>query len=550
MRTTRSLLPVIFIALLLAACTGGRQRYERVLQRAHEQNQAYDSISNIDSLRLAAEYFDRHGSANERMRAHYLLGCAYRDMGDAPRALEAYHDAADRADTTSNDCDYALLCRVHSQAYSLLHYQELLQEEVKEQKLAIKYAWQANDTAAALAMMSFTPSRFFKIHDYDSTLIVSLNNFHIFNHYHDTLSANTALAPAIYVYLLRGQYSQAQPFIEKYEFHSHLTNAKPFQNPDYYLLYYYKGLYYLGINRLDSASVYFRKLMVEGDTPDNIILAQRGLHDLYMRMNQMDSVVKYGDLSYNMMDSLIHTLTSTNLQRMEAMYDYSSYRRTAEKEALKSNTLRVKLAVISSALILLLFISAFISYILHVRSRRKINRMASEYAMELLNYQSIKSKLNFLSKEKTKDNELIEDLKEELEKLRLSIKNKQTDQQSPDEWNIGDDLYESAIIKMFHSKAAYGGVITDAEWMDLRQLVNLYMPNFMEYIESFDYPFSLKQTNVLILTKLRFSPSELCNILQMNPSSVSNMRKRMYQKMFHKEGGAIDFDNVIRQAPC
>jgi hypothetical protein len=176
--------------------------------------------------------------------------------------------------------------------------------------------------------------------------------------------------------------------------------------------------------------------------------------------------------------------------------------------------------------------------------------MASEYAMELLNYQSIKSKLNFLSKEKTKDNELIEDLKEELEKLRLSIKNKQTDQQSPDEWNIGDDLYESAIIKMFHTKAAYGGVITDAEWMDLRQLVNLYMPNFMEYIESFDYPFSLKQTNVLILTKLRFSPSELCNILQMNPSSVSNMRKRMYQKMFHKEGGAIDFDNVIRQAPC
>jgi hypothetical protein len=67
MRTTRSLLPVIFIALLFVACTANRQRYERVLQRAHEQNQAYDSITNIDSLRLAAEYFDRHGSANERI---------------------------------------------------------------------------------------------------------------------------------------------------------------------------------------------------------------------------------------------------------------------------------------------------------------------------------------------------------------------------------------------------------------------------------------------------------------------------------------------------
>jgi hypothetical protein len=90
-----------------------------VLQRAHEQNQAYDSITNVDSLCLSADYFDRHGTPNERMRAHYLLGCAYRDMGEAPAALQSYQDAVDRADTLSDDCDIRRLMSVYGQMAEL-----------------------------------------------------------------------------------------------------------------------------------------------------------------------------------------------------------------------------------------------------------------------------------------------------------------------------------------------------------------------------------------------------------------------------------------------
>ena len=551
MKSIRTLLPILLLAAFVAAaCTGDRPRFERVLQRAHEQNQAYDSITNVDSLRLAADYFDRHGTPNERMRAHYLLGCAYRDMGDAPRALESYHDAADRADTTSRDCDYGLLARIHAQAYNILHYQELLEEEKKEQILSIKYAWQAGDTAAAIAMMSFTPSRYYKKHDYDSTVITCLHNYQLFNNYGDTLSANTSLAPAIYVYLTQGKFLQAKPYLDKYEYHSHLTKAEPFKNTEYYLLYYYKGLYCLGMNQLDSASIYFRRLLSNGKTPDNVILAQRGLHDLYKKMNLKDSVVKYGDLSYEMMDSVIHTLTSTNLQRMEALYNYTSFRHKAEQEAIKSNTMRVKFALITFVLLLALILFAFISYYLHIRTRKRINRMASEYAIDMLSYQSLKSNLDILRKEKEHDCKQIGLLEKELERLKLSISNNQSDLQSPDEWNFEEGLLDSSIIKRFHSKAAYGGVITDEEWIELRKTVNQYMPHFMAYIHSFHYPFSLKQTNTIILTKLRFSPSELCNILQMNPSSVSNLRKRLYQTMFQKEGGAADFDTAIRQISC
>ena len=66
-----------------------------------------------DSARLVASYFDSHGTANERLLAHYLLARTYTDMGEAPRALDEYHHAAECADTTAQDCDFLQLAKVH-----------------------------------------------------------------------------------------------------------------------------------------------------------------------------------------------------------------------------------------------------------------------------------------------------------------------------------------------------------------------------------------------------------------------------------------------------
>ena len=68
---------VIFLLLLaLLGCTteSRRAEMEAVLDRAQQQNLDYDSITNVDSIALATEFFDRHGTPNEQMRAHYLLG--------------------------------------------------------------------------------------------------------------------------------------------------------------------------------------------------------------------------------------------------------------------------------------------------------------------------------------------------------------------------------------------------------------------------------------------------------------------------------------------
>ena len=51
-------------------------------------------------MRRVCDYYDNRSSrrfANDRILAHYLLGRCYSDMGEAPAALQEFHNAADAA---------------------------------------------------------------------------------------------------------------------------------------------------------------------------------------------------------------------------------------------------------------------------------------------------------------------------------------------------------------------------------------------------------------------------------------------------------------------
>ena len=99
------------------------------LLRAKAMNRA-DSFFTTDSLMLrVVKYYQRHGSRNDRMLSLYLLGCTYRDMGAAPRAIETWQKAVAEADTTRQDCDLSTLMRIHSQMGRLFRMQHLPEYE-------------------------------------------------------------------------------------------------------------------------------------------------------------------------------------------------------------------------------------------------------------------------------------------------------------------------------------------------------------------------------------------------------------------------------------
>ena len=126
------------------------QRMRRLLLLTNAQNKC-DTVFRSDSIqRLLADYYESHGSANDRMLAYYLLGRACQDTHDYPDAIEFFMKAADCADTTDAKCDYAQLCRVYSQMSNVFYHQNLIKEDLKYNNLAISYARRAKDTLSTI----------------------------------------------------------------------------------------------------------------------------------------------------------------------------------------------------------------------------------------------------------------------------------------------------------------------------------------------------------------------------------------------------------------
>ena len=341
-------------AWLVLGCGGGGQ-YNQVLDRAQKQNQNREPITGIDSIQMAAEYLDRHGSANEQVRAHYLLGCAYRDAGDALKALEAYHDAADCADTTRDDCDYGLLIRVHGQASDLFKRQLLSDEMLTELEVQRRYALRIGDMRVAINALERSADAYYMMARKDS-IIPSLRRASAqYEQFGFPEEAAQSLGPCIEPLVDRGDTAAARHCIERYE-----SSRQFFQDgellPSKAVHYYNKGKYCLAVGKTDSAEVYFRKLLRSDLAPGQLEAGYHGLFLLYKQRGPADSIAKYGDLQYDQNNLVMAATNAERVQQLQAMYNYAHYQQSEEQMRAQVQIRGWIIAVIVSVFVICLMI--------------------------------------------------------------------------------------------------------------------------------------------------------------------------------------------------
>ena len=348
----KSVLILVSAAWLVLGCGGGGQ-YTRVLDRAEEQNQNWDSITGIDSIRMAAAYMDRHGSANEQVRAHYLLGCAYRDAGEAPNALEAYHEAAERADTTSADCDYGLLMRVHAQAAMLFKDQQLPEEMLDELKAQRRYAQLAGDDRSAIIAIERSADAYRMLDMKDSAVNIQLRASDLYEQYSYHEAAAIALGPIIDDLVERGDTAKARRCILRYESAESIFKDGEIL-PRKALYYFFKGKYCLAVGKPDSAEVYFRKLIKPGRNASQLEAGYRGLYLLYKMRWVADSMAKYADLLYEQTIPAQAEKHKENMQLMQRLYNYTRLQHEAKRTAERSEQQKILLIVMACVSVILL----------------------------------------------------------------------------------------------------------------------------------------------------------------------------------------------------
>ena len=407
MKRKRNVIILVGAAWLVLGCTDGGQ-YAQVLDRAERQNQNWDSITGIDSIQMAVKYVDRHGSSNEKVRAHYLLGCAYRDAGEAMNALEAYHEAADRADTTSVDCDYGQLMKVHSQSAELFKSQLLPYEMLEELDAQRRYAIKAGNMKAAINALERSADAYYLLNKPDSVISLRMQASKMYEQCGFTEEAAQAVGPCIEPLVDRGDTAKARRCIERYE------SSKNFYKdgellPRKLVHYYAKGKYYLATNQTDSAEVCFRKLIKPGLNAQQLEAGYRGMFLLYRtlwathrgqaplcpasgaqdgasprvsspRVSQVaDSMAKYADLQYEMTIPALAEKSKENIQQMQRLYNYSRIQHEAKKSAEKSEQQEGMILILVVAAVVLALIVFGIMKIMRIILRRpRIEKLADQ----------------------------------------------------------------------------------------------------------------------------------------------------------------------------
>ena len=116
----------------------------------HEMRRTAQIFTSDSTLKEVTSHFDHPLrfwiTANDRLRAHYALGCVYRDLHDAPIALLTWEDAIAAADTTAADCDFATLFRVYGQMAEIYFRQSMPEKQLEAQNKLCHYALLAGDT--------------------------------------------------------------------------------------------------------------------------------------------------------------------------------------------------------------------------------------------------------------------------------------------------------------------------------------------------------------------------------------------------------------------
>ncbi len=369
-----------------------RMRYLLLLTQA--QNKTYAMMPDDSIFEEVVDYYDKHGSSNDKMLAHYLHGCISRDLNNAPKALERYMEAAAFADTTSTDCDYSTLLGIYGQMANIFFRQNLPKEEIQALQKAQEYSLKAGNIRNYIKSIELLVRPYYNLHDTTAIIETTFRAHDLYLKNGFSQEAASVYPTAIFIRLKQGRYKEARSMMEDFERHSGLfTNGEI--EPSRRQYEYSRGMYFEGIHQLDSAERHYRKAIDYGYQFEG----SKGLLTLYCTKGELDSVRKYSILYLQSINDKFAQLQTEAVLEMKSLYDYTQSRKEADSQ--KRNAERLK------ATLLMLLLVGFLSTLLAIfayksykkRKEKEIERLTVSYTLSMERLDEQNRQLNEIEKD-------------------------------------------------------------------------------------------------------------------------------------------------------
>lgn len=482
------LLTLVTMVLLPQSCTTESSHAHAYIKEVEAQVEDLDHAPS-DSLALqVVTYMEMYGTPEERLQAWRLAGKMYHRMDNNSYWSEAYRMAVGSIDTTQA-FDTLLLATTLSEYAEALSATHGLDQARQQADRAIRLAEEMGDSVHTMYLRALN---FYWYLDFD--MAWSAHDY-LWAHGHRQL-AEDCIFPALLLTSGNDQYLEDLNRFAQYTSynieHPQSLRARQFWKQ--------KADAFEEMGERDSC-LYYRRKFADADQHRYEGANGSGYRDLFFTFSnfgQQDSVNHYRQL-WNETEkaSSVHK-TERQGQMLERVYQSL---RTQMEQVEEAHRQRTAIIVVIIMVIVFVFVFVFVVLSRQRTLRRQHQQLLQQNAEYVAMLSSLQSK---------------------------------------------DKLQESAIVKRIHALSSRDARPSDEEWQQLYQLIDQQYPQLFPTLNK-DYTLTEQETHAICLMVAKCTPSQMCVLMVYTRGGISNLRRRIYQKVTQKDGSGPDLDELVNR---
>ena len=459
----------------------------------------YQPHTSDSLIRQIVNYYEHGGDPKLLPIAYYYAGSVYRDLNDAPQALDYFQKAVDTTkDSIFNDRKMA----AYSQAGGLFLKQRMYDEALDMFHKAYHSSLLLNDSLKTVHALRFIGTTYrFKLES-DSAKFYYEKALHIAERYNDSRILGSLYIQMAAYYNQVKDYKQAKEYLNKARKHDITVERRTFWGV--------AAETFRGLEIIDSALYYNYKLVGE----NHLVARSDGysnLTDIFIDQKDYPKAAKYIKEYRLYSDSVNEYAGREAVAQMNALYNYQ----LREKENHELNTRINREKRNKNILLLCLLIGAIVSYM--YTNTIRLRNMSMKLKLE-------KYETHFAqSKKQQDDSRNRHDIILEKEPAVIRFK---------------DLANGSAIIKM--------DTIKEADWINLRDVISKKYPTFEKELCQL-CKMSERDFHICLLLKAGFQSSDISKLLRITNNNLYSACRKLFKRSFGIEKSYNEWKNVIER---
>ena len=526
-----------------------RMYYKLLTIRAADK--LYQPHTSDSLIRQLVNYYEHGGDPKLLPIAYYYAGSVYRDLNDAPQALDYFQKAIDTTkDSIFNDRKMA----AYSQAGGLFLKQRMYNEALDMFHKAYHSSLLLNDSLKTVHALRFIGTTYrFKLES-DSAKFYYEKALHIAERYNDSRILGSLYIQMAAYYNQVKDYKQAKEYLNKARKHDITVERRTFWGV--------AAETFRGLEVIDSALYYNYKLVGE----NHLVARSDGysnLTDIYIDQKDYPKAAKYIKEYRLYSDSVNEYAGREAVAQMNALYNYQlrekeNHELNTQINQEKRNKNILLLCLLIGAIGLSLFcyhwkrekklliqrIQTFKSTILSIEQQKTLAQKEIEDNKSILQKQfmTLQEANDHLQTTIGTKEQAITELHQEIRHLSAQLQERIEESKHDDP----DILYKrSSIYATISNLLSKGKGLHDDEWDKLSEAINEIYPHFRKNLYNY-YQLSNVEYHTCLLIKAGYTPKEISILSNCSIKTVSSIRKRLLDKVFKINDSPSRWDEFIR----